>query len=80
MATADATSDGAGLITIAFEPRLRFSPLDSAVVYVEDGVLPKPRGVFMLSNPENQWSARPGEPNKRIAIGLVMTEDVFATQ
>lgn len=82
MATADASSDGAGLITVAFEPRLRTSPLDNAVVYVEDGTLPKPRGVFVMTGPEAGWSSRPATPqlNGRSVFSLSMTEDVFATQ
>lgn len=79
MATADASSDGAGLITVAFEPRLRFSPLDNAVVYVEDGVLSKPQGVFVLTNAEQNWSSSPGVV-KRTAVSLQMTEDMLATQ
>lgn len=79
MATSDANSDGAGAITIEFEPRLRSSPLDNAEVYVEDGVLEKPQGVFMLSEPETLWSSRPGS-NGRTAISLTLTEDVFVTQ
>lgn len=79
MATADASSGGTGLVTLTFEPRLRFSPLDNAAVWVEDGVLSKPQGVFMLTNPENNWSSMPGIL-KRTATSLQMTEDVFATQ
>lgn len=78
IATADASSSG-GAITINFEPRLRFSPLNNAAVYVEDGVLAKPQGVFYFSNPENNWSSRPGV-SKRSVFSLQLTEDVFATQ
>jgi hypothetical protein len=78
MATADASSNGAGLITIAFEPRLRFSPLNNAAVYVQDGTLPRPQGVFMLSKPENLWSSQPSL-NGRTAMSLEFSEDVFAT-
>ena len=78
MATANSDSDGSGNVTLSFEPRLRFSPLDNAVIYVQDGVLPRPRGVFMLTEPEQNWSSRPGE-NKRSAISLNLTEDMLAS-
>ena len=80
MATADASSNGSGLITIAFEPRLRDSPLDNAVVFVEDGVLTKPQGIFILNTPDVIWSSRPGQPTHRSAVSLALIEDVFATQ
>lgn len=81
MATADANTDGAGAVTVSFEPRLRFSPLNNAAVYVEDGVLSVPQGVFMLSDPENNWSSMPGRDKQhRSILSLKMTEDVFATQ
>lgn len=80
MATADASSDGAGLITVSFEPRLRTSPLNNAVVYVEDGVLPKPRGIFILTDPNALWTSRPGQPTHISVVSLAMTEDLFATQ
>ena len=81
MCTADASSDGSGLISgLSFEPRLRDSPADSAVIYVEDGVLSKPKGIFLLANPKQAWSSRPGEPSKVTSITLQMIEDVFATQ
>jgi len=78
MCTADASSNGTGLITVSFEPRLRFSPANSAVVFVEDGVLSKPQGVFLLANGEQNWSSRPGV-NKRSVVSLELLEDVFAT-
>ncbi len=80
MATADVNSDGTGLATLLFEPRLREDPLDDAVIFVEDGVLAKPQGIFMMSEPEQNWSSRPGIPSQRMAVSLKMTEDVFATQ
>jgi len=78
MATADASSGGTGLITISFEPRLRYSPLNSAAVYVEDGVLSKPYGIFLTDGNELAWSSRPGV-NKRTAISLSLIEDMLAT-
>jgi hypothetical protein len=81
MCTADANTNGTGQITINFEPRLRFSPLNNAAVYVEDGTLPKPRGIFVLKNSANNWSSRPAPDNQgRTAMNLAMIEDMFATQ
>jgi hypothetical protein len=79
MATADADTNGSGAITIAFEPRLRASPLDNAAVYVEDLTLPKPQGVFMNAESASQWSSRPGT-NGRSTMTLTMQEDVYITQ
>lgn len=80
MATLDANSDGAGLVAVTFVPRLRASPADNAIVRVEDGVLDKPEGIFVLEDPTAGWSSRPGFPSKITAVSLAMTEDVFATQ
>lgn len=80
MAVANASSNGTGRITIDFEPRLRASPSNNAVVFVEDGTLTKPNGIFVLENSENNWSSRPGNNSKRGAFNLAMIEDVFATQ
>lgn len=83
MATADASSDGGGAITIDFLPALRASPLDNAAVYVEDGVLSKPQGVFMLSSPAPSWQSTPAN-NEYVGgtstFSLDMVEAVFATQ
>ena len=79
MCTADASSNGTGLITVPCEPRLRASPIDAAAIWVEDGVLPKPQGVFLLSTSEAVWSSQPGIA-KRSNTSLEMIEDVFATQ
>jgi len=78
MATADASSNGSGLITVSFEPRLRDSPLNSAVIYVGDGGN-VPQGIFMLAESAASWSTRPGIA-QRMATSLEMLEDVFATQ
>lgn len=80
MATADSSSGGTGLIEVFFEPRLRTSPLDNAVVFVEDGVLTKPQGIFLLSDSSVLWSSQPGKPTHRSVVSLAMVEDVFATQ
>ncbi len=79
MATADANSDGTGNVTLNFEPALRDSPLDNAAIWVEDGTLPKPGGVFILSDPDATWSSRPTATN-RTSVSLQFTEDVYATQ
>ena len=81
MCTADADTDGGGAVTLAFEPRLRASPLNNAALYVEDDVLPVPRGIFLLADPDNNWSSLPGRDKEhRSIMSLKMTEDVFATQ
>lgn len=80
MATADANSSG-GAVTISFVPKLRASPLNNAVVYVEDGTLPKPRGIFRLQDNIVSWSSRPFQSNSEISsITLSFIEDLFATQ
>ena len=80
MATVDASSDGTGLILLTFEPRLRAAPLDNAVIFVEDGVLQKPEGVYLLEGAINGWTSRPGFPSKISSVALNFIEDVFATQ
>ena len=80
MATIDANSDGAGLVVLTFTPRIRAAPLDNAAIFVEDGVLTKPQGIFVLQNADTGWSSRPGFPSKISSMSLAMTEDVFATQ
>ena len=80
MAIADATSDGGGLVVLSFTPRLRAAPADDAVIFVEDGVLTKPQGIFLLAAADTGWSSRPGSPSKISSVRLSMTEDVFATQ
>lgn len=79
MATADASSGGTGLITLSFEPRLRFSPADGNSIYVDDDVLPKPQGVFVLTAADQNWSSQPSLDG-RSAVSLDMTEDVFASK
>ncbi len=80
--TQDNDSNGTGQIaTLEFEPELRDSPLNNAVIFVEDGVLSKPEGIFLFQGSVNGWSSRPFQTTSelsQIVIGLV--EDVFATQ
>lgn len=80
--TQDNSSDGTGLIaTLEFEPRLRASPLDSAVIFVEDGVLQKPEGIFYMSGSDVSWTSRPFQTASELSsMSLNMIEDVFATQ
>lgn len=81
MCTADASSDGGGLITIAFEPRLRASPLNNAVVYVQDGVLSPPEGIFVMAAANTGWTSRPFQLTSELSsLSLSLVEDVFATQ
>jgi hypothetical protein len=80
MCTADANSSG-GQVTIAFEPRLRASPLNNAVIYVEDGALPKPTGVFHLRGPILGWSSRPFQGTSELSsITMDLVEDLFISQ
>ncbi len=82
MCTQDNNSNGTGQIaTLEFEPRLRASPLNNAIIRVEDGALPKPEGVFVLANPNTGWNSRPFQTTSELSqIVLSLTEDVFATQ
>ena len=81
MCTEDASSNGSGEITINFEPRLRESPLDNAAVFVEDGVLSKPQGVFLAQGSDLSWTSRPFQTASELSsITLTLMEDVFATQ
>ncbi len=80
MCTADTNSSG-GNITIPFEPRLRASPLNNAVVFVEDGGGDVPEGVFVLESNTAGWSSRPFQSTTELSqIVLTLIEDVFATQ
>jgi len=79
-ATAASNTDGTGLTTLTFVPKLRESPADNAVIYVEDSVLPKPAGVFLFESAENGWQSRAGSESKISQMTLSLIEDVFATQ
>ena len=80
MCTADTSSVG-GAITIPFEPPLRASPLNNAAIYVEDGVLPTPIGVFLFASPSNGWSSTPFQTTSELSqMVFSLVEDVFATQ
>ena len=82
MCTVDANSNGSGQIAVLnFEPRLRASPLNNAVIFVQDGILSRPQGIFVLSSGNAGWTSSPFQSTTEISqIVLAMTEDVFATQ
>lgn len=54
MATADASSDSTGEITIEFVPELRVSPANNSNVVID-----APSGVFRFVQPRMGWSSRP---------------------
>ena len=80
LCTADASSNGSGEVTILFKPKFRAAPLDNAAIYVEDGILSRPKGIFIVGNSTIGWSSRPGNASKLSSAGLNLVEDVFATQ
>ena len=58
--TANATSDGSGNVTFAFEPALRKSPANNAAVNIAT-----PSAVFRLAAPEASWDV-----NAMVVFGL----------
>ncbi len=82
MCTVDASTNGSGQIAVLdFEPRLRASPLNDAVIFVEDGTIDKPEGIFHLTDANIGWSSRPFQTTSELTqMVLSLTEDVFATQ
>lgn len=78
--TADKTSSAGAITGLAFEPALRASPLNNAAIYVQDGVLSNPEGVFVMEGSLAGWASRPGAGSKISNLTLNMIEDVFATQ
>lgn len=82
MCIAAGNSNGTGLITgLAFEPRLRASPIDGAAIIVDDGVLGAPTGIFYLKTNSIGWTSKPFQSASELSsITLSMLEDVFATQ
>lgn len=79
LCTQDLTTSGGGG-TVNFEPRLRASPLNNAAIYVEDGTLPKPTGVFVMDGNTTGWTSRPHTSTQISDFVLRLVEDVFATQ
>lgn len=55
MAVAAATANGAGQMSVSFEPPLRAAPADNAPL-----TLQRPPATFMLANDETKWSTQPG--------------------
>jgi hypothetical protein len=55
MSTADVNSDGGGLATLSFTPRLRSSPADNAAITTSLGT-----GTFILADNGVSWSNSPG--------------------
>lgn len=55
MLVADATADGAGEMTLTFEPPLRGAPADNMAL-----TLSKPTATFMLAADETKWNTQPG--------------------
>lgn len=81
MCTEDADSNGSGLIAaLKFEPRLRDSPADSAIITVDDGVIGFPRGIYILATSGQGWTSKPGKGSKLSDVSMGLVEDVFATQ
>lgn len=56
MATADVNSDGGGLATLTFVPRILTAPADNAAITTTN-----PTGVFMLFDTTSTWSNMPGD-------------------
>ncbi len=56
MVVADATADGAGEMSLTFEPPLRSSPADNDAL-----TLSQPPATFMLAGDEAKWSTQPGK-------------------
>jgi len=79
--TADASSDGSGDISaLAFRPPLRAAPSDGAAIYVEDGVLSVPKGIFIVNAKETPWLSKPNRSGPVSDFSLEMVEDIYATQ
>jgi hypothetical protein len=70
LCTADANSDGGGLCTIAFTPRLRASPANNDPLTTTNGT-----GTFFLAKNSNSWTNRPGGFSD---FSLSFVEDIAA--
>lgn len=79
MSIADTNTDGTGHANLSFRPKLRTSPIDGAAIRVDDGVLTRPSGVFVLAEPTVGWSSRPGNPSRVSSIVAQFVEDIFFT-
>ncbi len=56
LCTADANSDGSGLLTLSFAPRLRKSPGDNIAIITSGGA-----GGFVLEKNSVSWTNKPGD-------------------
>ena len=70
MATVDANSDGAGLATLTFIPRLRASPANNDPITTSAGT-----GTFLLSTNGVKWSNMPGGFSD---LSITAIEDIAA--
>lgn len=69
MLTEDANSDGSGDTLLNFEPSVKTSPADGAVITVQN-----PRGLFKLTSNSFTWAAAPG-PVWRMSFDAVEAID-----
>jgi hypothetical protein len=70
MCVADANSDGGGLATITFVPRIRTAPANNDPLTTSSGT-----GTFMLSTNGVKWSNRPGGFSD---LSITALEDIAA--
>ena len=70
MATEDASSNGAGQITLSFVPELRAAPVDGSAISTSE-----PEGVFRFVQPRMGWSSRPPYVS---SMTIECVEDVLA--
>ena len=70
MATADASSDGSGNVTISFVPRLRSAPADNSAVTTSGAT-----GTFILADNKVSWANTPGDFSDMVINGF---EDIAA--
>jgi hypothetical protein len=71
--TADADSDGAGLATLEFRPRLRQAPADNAAIDHTAA-----QGIFMLDGQSVAWAERPGKDGPLFDVTFAALEDTAA--
>ncbi len=70
MQVIDENSDGAGLVTLTFVPRIVTAPANNAPIVVS-----APTGVFMLASNAVAWGNRPGDLSN---FSLDCIEDILA--
>lgn len=69
--TADVNSSG-GAATLNFAPRILVAPANNAPVTVSN-----PTGIFMLANPDNGWTSKPGRDSHLADFFIDAIEDVI---